>query len=61
MSMTIDLQRNSKIESIVWDKRLSNHSIIEKKTPKRMSFSDFICTFAMSFVEFSCLLQHWYK
>ena len=46
---------NPKVESIVWDKRASNCSIIENIPPKGVSFSDFICIFAMSFIEFSCL------
>ena len=40
---------NPKVESMVWAKRASNCSIIEKIPPKGVSFSDFICIFAMSF------------
>ena len=38
-----------------WYKRGTayNCSIIENIPPKGVSFSDFICTFAMSFIEFS--------
>ena len=33
--------------------------MIEKKTPKGVNFSDFICTFAMSFrILFVFILQH---
>ena len=32
---------NPKVESIVWDKRASNCSIIENIPPKGVSFSDF--------------------
>ena len=39
----------SKVESMVGTKRASNCSIIEKNPPKGVSFSDFICIFAMSF------------
>jgi hypothetical protein len=39
--------------------QLSNCSIIEKIPPKGVSFSDFICTFAMSFrILFVFILQH---
>ena len=40
---------NPKVESMVWAKRASNCSIIEKNPPKGVSYSDFICIFAMSF------------
>ena len=40
---------NPKVESMVWAKRASNCSIIEKIPPKGVSFSDFICIFAMSY------------
>ena len=32
-----------------------NYSLIDKIPPNGVSFSDFICTFAMSIVGFSCL------
>ena len=42
----------------VLKKRLKSF-LLEKFPPKRMSFSDLICIFAMSIVRFSCLfLQH---
>ena len=43
------LYLNPKVESMVWSKRTSNCSMIGKIPPKGVSFSDFICTFAMSF------------
>ena len=33
---------------IVWDKRASTCSMIEKISPKGVSFSDFVCIFALS-------------
>ena len=32
---------------IVWDKRASTCSMIEKISPKGVSFSDFVCIFAL--------------
>ena len=43
--ITIQLATQPKVESIVWDKRASNCSIIENIPPKGVSFSDFICIF----------------
>lgn len=39
--------RKPKVESIVWDNILSNFSMIGNIPPKDVSFSDFICIFAM--------------
>ena len=47
MWSTRTLQRKPKVESIVRDNILSNFSIIGNIPPKDVSFSDFICIFAM--------------
>ena len=50
-----DLHLRPRVESITDDNVESNCSMIEKIPPKGVSFSDLICIFAMSIVEFSCL------
>ena len=46
-------------DDMVWAKRASNCFIIEKIPPKGVSFSDFICTYAMSFrILYVFILQH---
>ena len=42
------LQCQSNVESIISNKRASKCSMIENMLPKGGSFSDFMCTFAMS-------------
>ncbi len=54
---------DGKVQVVIKDhnlsKRASNCFIIEKIPPKGVSFSDFICTFAMSFrILFVFILQH---
>ena len=50
-----DLHLRPRVESITDDNVESNCSMIENIPPKGVSFSDLICIFAMSIVEFSCL------
>ena len=51
-----DLHLRPRVESITDDNVESNCSMIENIPPKGVSFSDFICTFAMSFGDFAILL-----
>ena len=44
-----------RVDSITDDNVESNCSMIENNPPKGVSFSDLICIFAMTIVEFSCL------
>ena len=49
------LHLRPRVESITEDNVESNCSMTRKNPPKGVSFSDLICIFAMSIVEFSCL------
>jgi len=52
------LQCQSNVESIISDKRASKYSMIENMPPKGVSFSDFMCTFAMSVKKVLIFLRH---
>ena len=50
------LQLKQSVGSITDESRESNISIIEKKMPKGMGFSDFICNFAMFCCDVYCFV-----
>ena len=47
-----------RVESITEDNVELNYSMIENIPPKGVSLSDLICTFTMSYQEFSCFFRN---